>query len=389
MANSFSRIQVAGFLLSFFMIGVVQALYGPLLGSFMGSMHISYAQAGSLLGVHFIGALLGVLAFRPAERHGFNPRLLLRISLSCMILGSAGVACAPNFFTLLIADFICGLGFGGIDYGLNYIFSSVFPARRATAMLNLLNGCFGVGAIAGPGLALLAGYSVVGAFLLFSAGCAVCFALLLSLPAIHLVQGGDRPDTDLRHTLVSVRSIRGIAIVALFLILYIFHVGAETGIGGWGQSYLEWRSYSSESATNFVMAFWLAMTVSRFLVIPLAKRFSGQLIVGVCLAGMTISLLAPLLHAYDGVAFVAAGLFIGPIFPTCIPWLKASLEASSGVLSVVIALSMLGGVVFPPLIGALIANWGFLSIAVVVFVLTLTMFVSYFALLRTTRVATR
>ena len=97
MANSFSRIQVAGFLLSFFMIGVVQALYGPLLGSFMGSMHISYAQAGSLLGVHFIGALLGVLAFRPAERHGFNPRLLLRVSLSCMILGSAGVACAPNF----------------------------------------------------------------------------------------------------------------------------------------------------------------------------------------------------------------------------------------------------------------------------------------------------
>ena len=46
------------------------------------------------------------------------------------------------------------------------------------------------------------------------------------------------------------------------------------------------------------MAFWLAMTVSRFLVIPLAKRFSGQLIVGVCLAGMTISLLAPLLHAF-------------------------------------------------------------------------------------------
>ena len=56
MANSFSRIQVAGFLLSFFMIGVVQALYGPLLGSFMGSMHISYVQVGSLLGVHFIGA---------------------------------------------------------------------------------------------------------------------------------------------------------------------------------------------------------------------------------------------------------------------------------------------------------------------------------------------
>lgn len=391
MSGQLSRVNFLGFLLTFFMIGVVQALYGPLVGSFMSTLNITYTQAGSLLGVHFIGALLGVLIFHPTEQYGYNPRNLLWLSIALMIIGSVGVALAPTFIILLLADFICGLGFGGIDYGLTYIFSSIFTGKNATAMLNLLNACFGVGAIVGPGYVLLVGYSVTTSFLLFSIGSFICLIMLWSLPELKLGETRTHKNENKTKQIVeqtkkvSSKSIKGIVIITLFLVLYIFHVGAETGIAGWSQSYLEWKNYSSELSTNFVMGFWLAMTASRFIIIPIARRISGKIILGICNIGLFITLLIPLFEVGEGIAFIIAGFFIGPIFPTGIPWLKESLKASGGVLSLLIALSMLGGVIFPPLIGSLITKFGFISMIIVLVILAGFMLISYILLLRLTK----
>lgn len=61
------------------------------------------------------------------------------------------------------------------------------------------------------------------------------------------------------------------------------------------------------------------------------------------------------------------GLFIAPIFPTCLPWLNRAVPTVSGAGAYVIAASMIGGVAFPPLLGAAIEHSGVRAVPVLLF----------------------
>lgn len=123
---------------AFVVIGALQALYGPAIPALRDEYGISPAVAGLGLSAHFVGALAGVLVYHLLRGRGSN-RALLGGSYVLMAVGAAVFACAPNWPLALTGTFVIGLGFGGIDYGLNQLFAVGF-GRRSAAMLNLLNG---------------------------------------------------------------------------------------------------------------------------------------------------------------------------------------------------------------------------------------------------------
>ncbi|MEU5341072.1 MFS transporter [Streptomyces sp. NPDC020766] len=343
----FSRAAVVASCAGFVLIGALQALYGPAIPAFRDEFGLSPSAAGLGLSAHFVGGVAGVLLFDRLYGRLGNRRIL-GASYLLMGVGAAGFALAPNWPPALAAALLAGLGFGGIDYGLNQLFAVGF-GRRSTAMLNILNAHFGIGAILGPALIGLVGsehYPAV--FLVFAAA---NLPLLLCLKGVrdhvpHPAGGGAEAG---RGGQVLGRSLG--SVLAVFVTLYVLHVGIEAGVGGWEPTHLETVGYGAGVAATATSVYWLMMTVGRFLVAPIALRYSAQTIITVSCAGMTVCLLLAAVPGLAPYAYAGVGLFIAPIFPTGLPWLNRAAPKARRAGAVVIAASMIGGVAAGPALG--------------------------------------
>ncbi|MDO0938595.1 MFS transporter [Streptomyces sp. DG2A-72] len=327
------------------LIGVLQALYGPSIPALREEFGLSPSAAGLALSAHFVGGVAGVLLFDRLYGRIGNRRLL-GVSYLLMAVGAAGFALAQNWPVALTAALFAGLGFGGIDYGLNQLFAVGF-GHRSTAMLNVLNAHFGVGAILGPALIGAVGAEHYPAVFLGFA--------LANLPLLLCLRGvrdqGPAPDAEVPESGAGVLRRSLGSVLAVFVALYVLHVGIEAGVGGWEPTHLETVGYGAGAAATATSVYWLMMTVGRFLVAPLALRFSAQAIITVSCAGMTVCLLLAAVPGLAPYAYAGVGLFIAPIFPTGLPWLNRAAPGARRAGAVVIAASMVGGVAAGPTLG--------------------------------------
>lgn len=174
---------IAGCCGGFVVIGALQALYGPAIPAFRTRFGVSPSVAGLALSAEFTGALVGIVIYHLLRPLAGDRRLLV-ICYAVMALGASLFAISPQWPMALAASLITGFGSGGIDYGLNRLFATGF-GRRSTAMLNLLNAHFGVGAVVGP---VLIGAVGAARFPWLFGG--VAAASLLLIPTLR----GVRPD---------------------------------------------------------------------------------------------------------------------------------------------------------------------------------------------------
>ncbi|MET8545923.1 MFS transporter [Kitasatospora sp. NPDC004799] len=364
----------------FVLIGALQALYGPAIPAFRDDFHLTPAAAGLGLSAHFVGGVAGVLLFDRLFGRVGNRRIL-GVSYLLMAVGAAGFALAPGWPFALAMALLAGLGFGGIDYGLNQLFAVGF-GRRSTAMLNVLNAHFGIGAILGPALVGAVGadhYAAV--FLVFAVA---NLPLLLCLRGVHdraPRQAGGGADEASGSALG--RSLA--SVLAVFVTLYVLHVGIEAGVGGWEPTHLETVGYGAGIAATATSVYWLMMTVGRFLVAPITLRFSAESIIVVSCAGMTACLVLASVPGVAPYAYAGVGLFIAPIFPTGLPWLNRAAPRARRAGALVIAASMVGGVVAGPALGKAIESLGVRSVPLVLGVVSALCLAATLWLIRATR----
>ncbi|MER6121283.1 MFS transporter [Streptomyces sp. NPDC001795] len=335
----FSRPAAVASCVGFVLIGMLQALYGPAVPGLRPEYGLSPSDAGLGLSLHFTGGVAGVLVFNTIH-HWISNRTLLAASYGLLAAGGAGFALAPNWPLALAASFLGGLGFGGIDYGLNQLFAVGF-GERSTAMLNVLNAHFGIGAVLGPAVIAWTG---PGHYAYAFGACAVLAGALMLCTGGVRTQAVDAP-SEAPGSLGLSRILVG------FLALYILNVAVEAGVGGWEPTHLETVGYSATAAASATSVYWLMMTAGRFLVVPITMKHSPERILTVCAAGMTACLLLALVKGLAPVAYAGVGLFIAPVFPTGLPWLNRALPQAKRAGAWVIAASMIGGVAAPPLLG--------------------------------------
>ena len=341
----FSRPAAVASCLGFVLIGMLQALYGPAVPGLRAEFGLSPSGAGLGLSLHFTGGVAGVLAFNAIHSRISN-RALLAASYGLMALGGAGFALAPDWPLALAAAFLGGLGFGGIDYGLNQLFAVGF-GDRSTAMLNVLNAHFGIGAVLGPAVVAWLGPD---AYAYAFGACAVLAAVLVPLGSSGVRTRPVEPSEEQQQP--GSPGGRLPRILVGFLALYILNVGVEAGVGGWEPTHLETVGYSATVAASATSVYWLMMTAGRFLVVPITLKYSPERILTICAAGMTVCLLLARVKGVAPVAYAGVGLFIAPVFPTGLPWLNRALPQARRAGAWVIAASMIGGVAAPPLLGA-------------------------------------
>ncbi|MFI6492118.1 MFS transporter [Streptomyces sp. NPDC050564] len=372
----FSRPAAVASCVAFVLIGMLQALYGPAVPGLREEFGLSPSGAGLGLSLHFTGGVAGVLTFNAIHSRISN-RALLAASYALMAAGGAGFALAPNWPSALAAAFLGGLGFGGIDYGLNQLFAVGF-GDRSTAMLNVLNAHFGIGAVLGPALIAWVGPDDYGyAF----GACAVLAAALI------LCTGGVRSEAPAASEAAEKPAAGGLLsrVLVGFLALYILNVAVEAGVGGWEPTHLETVGYSATVAASATSVYWLMMTAGRFLVVPITLRYAPERILAVCAAGMTACLLLALTPGAAPVAYAGVGLFIAPVFPTGLPWLNQALPGAKRAGAWVIAASMIGGVAAPPLLGVGIEASGIHAVPWLLTMLSGASLVATVRLMRLTR----
>lgn len=367
--RAFSPAAAVASCAGFVLIGALQALYGPAVPAFREDFHLSPAVAGLGLSAHFVGGVAGVLLFdRLFGRLG--NRAILGASYLLMAVGAAGFALAPNWPLALATALLAGLGFGGIDYGLNRLFATGF-GRRSTAMLNVLNAHFGIGAILGPAVVGVVGAEHYPAVFLAFAAATLPLPLCLrgvrdrSEPPAGRSGTGVDADVDAGAGSGSARGRSLASVLAVFVTLYVLHVGVEAGVGGWEPTHLETVGYSAGIAATATSGYWLMMTLGRFLVVPIALRYSAESIIAVSCAGMTACLALAAVPGLAPYAYAGVGLFIAPIFPTGLPWLHRAAPKARRAGALVIAASMIGGVAAGPALGAGIDSLGVRSVPLV------------------------
>jgi fucose permease len=358
---------------AFVLIGVTAGVSGVLLPAQIVDYGVGQAAIGASFFSSGAGFLLSGLNSGAPMAH-FGIRAVVVAGAGAYAVAALCLAAHPPFALFVAVQVLSGLGTGLLESALNAYLADL-PA--SAARLSRLHAFFGLGALAGPLIAVWLLRVVDWPVVWLGLG-AVSVALLAGLcrwyparrpdPAIAAVDSAGLLPTALRQPTV--------VLAAVFLAVY---VGLELSVGNWGFSMLVGgRGMTALLAGYIVSGFWLGLTLGRFLIGPFAARV-GATTVGVtftCLsATVGVSLLVWLLPggAATSAGLVLLGFCLGPIFPSTMALAPNLTEARlvSTAIGVANGVSVVGGAVLPWLAGTMVQVSGARTLLPFVFALAL------------------
>ncbi len=333
---------------AFLTIGALQSLYGPSFAALQARYGVSVAQVGGVVSAHFGGAFVGVLASGLAlVRLGYRGSLVTAAVL--IAAGTSVIGLAGTWPVALAAAFVAGLGFGQVTVAVNLMVARAYD-RAATGPLNALNGTYGLGAVLGPALVALATARLgatpeAGAWVF---GTVAVGAVAFTLAATRL-RWWPQPRRPQRS-----RTERPPFGALAFMLLLFLYVAVEVTTPAWIPTHLASR-LGDTNAALVASAFWAALTIGRFGVVPLAARMRPRdLVLGASLVGL-LGLLLAQVPALAVPGYVLAGLGFAPVFPTTIAWLQWRFgDRGEGLTPFVIASGNLGPVLGAPAVGVVV-----------------------------------
>lgn len=318
-------------------LGAVQALYGPAFPGLMERYDVGVDTVGATVMAHFFGGFASTLAAPLLlSRVGYRPTMVAAGSVATSGMLLAGLA--PTWPLLLAGASLGGIGFGLLNVAFNLLVTRVFQ-DQAAPVLNLLSALFGIGAIAGPAVVGAVGDALAVPFLALAAfaGTATLLATRLPSPAVETPAAGSRTPW--------------LAAIG-FALFYALYVSTESGVANWETLHLE-PFVGASRAAFLTSLFWVALTVGRFLAIPVAARFRPRTVVLVSAGLSTLGLAATHVQAIAPAAYALTGLLFAPIFPTGLAWIARVFPArSERIVPFALALAALGPVATTGVIGA-------------------------------------
>lgn len=301
----------------FLMFAMTSDAVGAVITKVIAEFHLSQKAAGTFQYVPMTaiacGAiLLGFLA------DGFGRRRTIVLGLACYGASSLLFAFGSHFgyFVALLA--LSGLGISIFKIGALALVGDIsHSSAQHTSTMNLIEGCFGVGSIAGPAIvAVLFTHGLSWKWLYVIAAC-ICVVLMLVALATRfpdMTRPAAEP-VDLARTLRLMRDPHALG----FSALVILYVATECAIYVWMPTYLQ--SYAGPSTwlvASALTIFFALRAGGRFLGIWLLGRFRWSAV----LALLSLAIFACFAGSIAGGVGAAAvllpcsGLFMSMIYPT-------------------------------------------------------------------------
>ena len=359
MASSW-RIRVS-LAINFVVFAILLNTVGIVIKRVIDDYRVSEATAASLEGFKDLSiAAASFLLASYIPRFGYRRSMLgglLGVTAACML-----VAVVTGFWVTPVLYMTIGVGFALMK---GAVYSTVGLITRDqgehTSLMNILEGLFQVGALAGPlffSFVLGLHYSWRQTYWIIAGVSALAFLLLLttSLDESEVVTHPEKAG------FVEMLKLLRLPMVWVFVLCAWLYVMIEQSFGTWLPTFHE-RIFglSPAVAAGLLSLYAGSIALSRFLMGYLSRHFSWAPVQLVLLGGafaLTLSVL--LLTADQGsgptvqswreappLAFVFScmGFFIGPIYPTIVSIVLSRLEKAShpAMTGLIIVFSALGG----------------------------------------------
>jgi MFS transporter, FHS family, glucose/mannose:H+ symporter len=335
-----------------FVFGIVLALLGTLAGLPEIRARFGFEQdlaaQGNLFLLLFLGIFAATVVVGPLiDRFGNKTVLVVSSALVALALG--GFIVAEGFGAAALAAVLLGLGGGGLNTATNVLVSDLYDESRGPR-LNVLGVFFGIGALFVPLTA--AGLSArIGTTPLLAVSAGLAVACLLAYAMLRFP-----PPTEAEgFSFSQVAEVVRYPGVLLFATLLFFQSGNEASIGGWTSTYVGHMGWDAATATWVLAGYWAALMIGRLLSARLLAAVSKPRLV--LLSGVGSALGALLLLAADSLALMTAGvtlmgLSFASVYPTTLAMVGDRYRRFTGtVFGVLFSIALLGGMLFPWLIG--------------------------------------
>lgn len=253
-------------------------------------------------------------------------------------VGLAGYAIAPNWYFVLAATVVTGMGGGLTDTAFNAHAALNFDARQT----NLLHAGFGIGATIGPIVmttALATGRGWRTGYLVFAGVQLAMLAVLLS-----------RRRSLAGSEFVSQRTAGRVSI--WLIITFFLYTGLEVAAGQWAFTWLtEGRGIEISVAGGWVAAYWGGLTLGRLAFGAVAHRVSARRIVEIgtvaAIAGVGLLWWNPASVGVVGLPVV--GLSLSGIFPALVTLTPGAVgvERSGDAIGLQLSAAAMGAAAIP------------------------------------------
>lgn len=338
--------------------GMAVLVIGAILPSIITEAGISFLAAGSLLSGMAIGNLSASFLFPVLVSWLGRKRAIFFITLCapvCLFI----LSILPPFPIMYSVMLIYGLVRGSITILNNSAVNDIYGSK-ATGKLNLLHCFFAVGAFLAPFLtAVLMKLGFNWRHVLY---------LILILTAATAALYGTMDDTLLNETSNGINKDKGkkdsqdksflksYSFYGIAFILF-FYLGLENCINGWFVTYLQNTNVMSATyATALVSFTWLVIMAGRLICAALSKKLDKSTIILILSLGSAACFF--LLISTKNLTLITAallglGFFLSGIYPTCIANAGPMIKGSTLGMSVLTAISAMGGIITPQIIGGI------------------------------------
>lgn len=341
-----------------------------MLGVAWPSIRATFDQPLAALGQLLIAGTCGYLSASSAsgfltDRLGFGA--LLTGSACASALAMLAYAAAPSWPLLLVGMLVLGLGAGGVDAGGN----AYVALRHGAGTMNLMHGCYGIGATVGP-LAVTAAIAFGASWRLPYAGMLAFEAALVAAFALTARLWGGRRHESEGAAAAGPATGRWL-LVGLSVAMFFVYTGFEVATGQWSYSFLTLaRAEPAAAAGLAVSGYWAGLTACRLATALVANRLGPHRLLHLSMA-VTIVAIGLFwwnpLPAVGLAGLVLAGAGLAPVFPALVTLTPGRVGAglAARVVGVQIAAAGSGGALGPAGVGLLLQRAGVGLLAPVLF----------------------
>ena len=356
--------------------GMAVLVIGAILPSIIKEAGISFLAAGGLLSVMAVGNLSSSFIFPVMVPVMGKKRAITLVTLfvptSLMVL-----SLLPPLPVMYAVMLLYGFTRGCITILNNAAVNDIY-GDSATGKLNILHCTFAIGAFLAPLLTAM--------MMKLGFGWRVTLYMIVVLTIISAISYGtmnynliNQAQREIEERKSKTKStvagnkgfLRSFAFYCIAFILF-FYLGVENCINGWFVTYLQNTGVmSAEFATTLVSLTWLVIMGGRLLCAAMSKKVHRSTILLINSIGSAVCFFIlikvnslPLVT----VSLLGLGFFLSGIYPTCIANAGPLIQGSTLGMSLLTAISAMGGIITPQIVGGVADRVGIVAaISILVF----------------------
>lgn len=343
--------------------GMAVLVVGAILPSIMAESGLTFTTAGGLLSMMAIGNLTASLIF-PMCSAWFGKRFSITVAAALVPVSLFLLTLLPPAPVMYAALFAAGIGRGAITIINNATVNVI--SNNSTKSLNLLHCSFAVGAFSAPFLTALLyslgfTWQIIVYLIVF-----LCCTSALSYMTMRYPdqQPADKPKDDRSAEKPDRGFLKNGMFYCLAFMLF-FYLGVENCINGWFVTYLQNTGVmSNQYAANMVSFTWMAIMGGRLFCAALSKKYSKNLLLFINALGsgaFFLLLISSADLAMVTIALLGLGFFLAGIYPTTVAQAGQYIKGSTFGMSLLTAISALGGIITPQLIGSVADRIGIVA----------------------------